>query len=186
LTAALGRSVLRFLGWRIEGSLPSIPRCVVIVAPHTSNWDFVLGLSAILVLRVRLDWLGKDAIFRFPFRRLLAWLGGIPVNRRSADKVVEDAAHHLLERDRLFLGLAPEGTRKKVERWKSGFYRIAHAAGVPIFLTSLDYRSRVLGLGPLVQPTGDYEADLRIIQARYTSAMARVPESYQDAPPVID
>ena len=186
LTAALGQGVLGLLGWRIEGTLPDLPHCVVIVAPHTSNWDFVLGLAAILALRVRLDWLGKAAISRFPFRGLLQWLGGIPVDRTNPEGVVEDALRHLRGRERLFLGLSPEGTRKRVGRWKSGFYRIAHAAGVPIFLASLDYRCRAVGLGPLVHPTGYYDSDLRGIQAHYVSAMARIPEHYQDASPMID
>ena len=178
LSRALGRSVLSLLRWRIEGVMPDIPKCVTIVAPHTSNWDFPVGLAAILALGIDVRWLGKNTIFRPPFRGLLQWLGGIPVDRQAPADVVERAVTAFRERDRLFLALAPEGTRKKVERWKSGFYRIAQGAGVPILLASLDYRTRVAELGPLFVPTGDYAADLEAMQSRFTGDMARHPALY--------
>jgi 1-acyl-sn-glycerol-3-phosphate acyltransferase len=148
------------------------------VAPHTSNWDFVVGLAAMLALGLDVRWLGKNTIFRPPFRALLQWLGGIPVDRRAADDVVEHAVAAFRDRERLFLGLAPEGTRKKVRRWKSGFYRIAQGAGVPILLAALNYRTRAVELGPLFVPTGDYEADLEVMRSRFSKAMARHPALY--------
>lgn len=178
LTRAIGRVVLALLGWRVEGVVPDIRRCVAIVAPHTSNWDFVVGLATILALGIHVRWLGKDTIFRGPFAPLLRWLGGIPVDRKNPDGVVDGAVAVLGEHDRVFLALSPEGTRRKVDRWKSGFYRIASRAGVPVFPVSLDYRPKVVGLGAPFSPTGDYEADLVAIQSRYSRAMARNPKFY--------
>lgn len=178
LLAALGRLSLSALGWRIEGELPNVPKCVIIIAPHTSNWDFVLAMATILALGVRVDWLGKDRIFRGPFVPLLRWLGGIPIDRGAPEGVVDRTVELFRARDRLFLGLSPEGTRKRVERWKSGFYRIAHGAGVPIFPVSLDHSVRVVGLRPLFAPTGDLDADVDLLRSHFTRAMARRPESY--------
>lgn len=178
LSLALGRAALACLRWRVEGEIPDVSKVVAIVAPHTSNWDFVVGLAAMLALGLRVEWLGKGTLFRPPFGALLRWLGGIPVDRSAADGVVDAAVDRFREKPTLFLGLAPEGTRKKVERWKSGFHRIARRAGVPILLVSLDYRLRVLGLGPLFTPTEDFEADLAALRSRFASGMARNPESF--------
>ncbi len=180
-TRSLGRLVLHWLGWRIEGDVPDVPRCVAIVAPHTSNWDFVIGIAALLALGLRGCWLGKHSVFRPSLRRLLRWAGGIPVDRGNPEGVVEQAVASLREVDPFFLALAPEGTRKRVERWKTGFHRIAQGAGVPIWPVSLDYRSRVFRLHPLFPPTGDIEADVARLRQLYTPAMARHPENYGDA-----
>ena len=176
--AGFGRLVLALLGWKIEGSIPDVPRLVAIVAPHTSNWDFVVGLAAVLALRLDARWLGKHTIFRPPFRGLLAWLGGIPIDRAAATDVVDQAGAAFRASDRLLLALAPEGTRRKVAKWKSGFHRIARVAGVPILLASFDYRTRVIELGPVFTPTDDFEADLAAILPRFTSAMARHPDMF--------
>ena len=178
LSAALGRGVLKALGWRIEGELPRVPRCILIVAPHTSNWDFVFGLAAKLALRLRASWLGKDSLFRFPFRGLLEFVGGIPVNRTDAAGVVASAVAGLQSKPQVFLALAPEGTRSKVSRWKTGFHRIARGAAVPICGVRLDFSRRVLGLGPLLETSDDVEGDLRIIQGWFSAEMARRPENY--------
>lgn len=180
-TRFLGRLVLRWLGWRIEGDVPDVPRCVAIVAPHTSNWDFVIGIAALLALGLRGRWLGKHSVFRPSLRGLLLWGGGIPVDRGNPEGVVEQAVASLREVEPFFLALAPEGTRKRVDRWKTGFYRIAHGAGVPIWPVSLDYRTRVFRLHPLFLPTGDFEADVRCLRRLYTPAMACHPENYGDA-----
>jgi 1-acyl-sn-glycerol-3-phosphate acyltransferase len=170
--------VLRLLGWRIEGDVPDVARCVIIVAPHTSNWDFVVGMATMFALDLRIHWLGKDALFRWPFRGLLQRLGGVPVDRTSPDGVVSQAIAHLRGSDAFFLGLSPEGTRHKVERWKSGFHRIAHGAGVPIFPVALDYRPRAVRLMGLFAPTADYEADLATLMALYSADMARNRQAY--------
>ena len=178
LTRGLGLLVLRLMRFRLVGELPPVRRCVMIAAPHTSNWDFVLGVSSMLALRLRVSWLGKHTIFRFPVAGLLRFWGGLPIDRSATEGVVESVARQLREADRLYLALSPEGTRRKVERWKSGFYRIAQAAGVPIFLVTFDYRRRQVELGPLFEPTGDFEGDLARLQARFSAEMAYRPENF--------
>jgi 1-acyl-sn-glycerol-3-phosphate acyltransferase len=175
---ALGRAGLSLLRFRIEGALPDVPKCVTIVAPHTSNWDFVVGLAAMLALGVDFRWLGKHTLFRFPFGPLLRWLGGIPVDRSAAQRVVDQAAAEFRTRERLFLAITPEGTRRPVERWKSGFYRIAANAGVPILPVSFDYSRRVVTLWPTVQPSGEYARDLPLLAARFESRMGKYPGGY--------
>jgi 1-acyl-sn-glycerol-3-phosphate acyltransferase len=175
----LGRAILAALGWHVEGEIPDIPRCVVIVAPHTSNWDFVIGLAALLALDLRVTWLGKHQIFRAPFGPLLRWLGGVAVDRSAAGGVVERAAAVLAPPHSVFLAIAPEGTRRKVEHWKSGFWRIARAAQVPIVPVAFDYRTRaVVFLGEPFLPTDDYAADLAALQRRFRAEMARNPANY--------
>jgi 1-acyl-sn-glycerol-3-phosphate acyltransferase len=173
-----GRALFALLGWRVEGQMPNIPRCVIIVAPHTSNWDFVIGLLALLALDLRVTWLGKHQIFRPPFGRLLRWLGGVPVDRSAPDGVVEQAAAVLAPPRSAFVAIAPEGTRRKVERWKSGFWRIARRAGVPILPVAFDFRTRAVVLGEPYMPIGDYAADLAELQGRFSAEMARNPGNY--------
>jgi 1-acyl-sn-glycerol-3-phosphate acyltransferase len=151
---------------------------VAIVAPHTSNWDFVVGLATLLALGLRGRFLAKDTLFRPPLGTFLRWMGGLPVDRATPDGVVEQAVSSLREGEPFVLALAPEGTRKRVERWKTGFYRIALGAGVPIWPVSLDYRTRTLRLHPALEPTGDMQADLAWLQSLYEPAMARYPEHY--------
>lgn len=178
LTRGLGLLVLRLMRFRLVGELPPVRRCVMIAAPHTSNWDFVLGVASMLALRLRVSWLGKHTIFRFPVAGLLRFWGGLPIDRGAAGGVAESVAQRMREADRLYLALSPEGTRRKVERWKSGFYRIAQAAGVPIFLVTFDYQRRQVELGPLFEPTGDFEGDLARLQARFSAEMAYHPENF--------
>ena len=178
LTRAVGRLALRLMRFRIEGQLPPVPRCVMIAAPHTSNWDFVLGVAAMLALNLRVYWLGKHTIFRFPFGGLLRFWGGVPVDRRAAEGVVETVARQMRAADRFYLALSPEGTRRKVERWTSGFHRIARAAGVPIFAVALNYERRQVELGPLYETSEDLEADLVRLQGRFSAEMAYRPENF--------
>ena len=178
LSAALGRWGLGLAGWRFEGNFPDIPKCVVIVAPHTSNWDFPVGLAAMYALGLRVAFLAKHSLFRPPFGAFLRWWGGVPVDRGAAHGVVEQSAQVMKERERLYLVVAPEGTRRKVARWKSGFYRIAHAAGVPLVPVAFDYRERVVHLMPPFEPSGDYEADLPRIQALFVGILPRNPDQF--------
>jgi 1-acyl-sn-glycerol-3-phosphate acyltransferase len=151
---------------------------VLIVAPHTSNWDFLHGLGAKGVLRLGARFLGKHTLFRGPAGSFLRWLGGIPVDRRAAHGIVGESVAAFAGAEQLCLVLTPEGTRSYVRTWKSGFYRIAVGAGVPILLVKFDYRSKSVVLGPLFQPTGDYERDLPLIQREFRREMARRPELY--------
>jgi 1-acyl-sn-glycerol-3-phosphate acyltransferase len=178
LAAALGRLMMRLGGWRVEGEVPDIPKMVLIVAPHTSNWDFLTGLSVKLAMRLGARFVGKHTLFRWPLGVFMRRLGGVPVDRAAAAGFVEETARVVRESERMTLVLAPEGTRKRSEKWKSGFYRIASAAGVPILLAGFDYARKVVIFGPLVHPTGDYEADLAEIQSHFRAGMARRPENY--------
>ena len=159
LTAWLGRSVLGLLGWRVTGRFPEISKLVVILAPHTSAWDFVIGLAAKLALRLEAAYLAKDSLFVWPLSVLLRRTGGIPVDRSGPHNLVDRLAAHFAERDRLLLALAPEGTRRRVDRWKSGFYRIAEAARVPIVPVALDYGRKAVVVGTPFTPTGDARRD---------------------------
>ena len=175
---AVGRLGLVLLRFRIEGPFPDIPRCVMIVAPHTSNWDFVVGLCAKLALGLRARFIAKHTLFRGPFGAALRWLGGMPVDRSAHGGIVESVVEALRAADRLYLVLTPEGTRRKTPAWKSGFHRIAVGAGVPILPVAFDYRKRAIVFQPLFQPSGDYEVDLTALRSGFDAAMAYRPENY--------
>ncbi len=178
LAAAFGRLVLTALGWRIEGSFPDAPKMVIIVAPHTSNWDFGVGLMAKFALRLGCGYIAKESLFWWPLGTFLRAMGGIAVNRAAAGDVVEDIARAYREREQLALVITPEGTRSRVAQWKSGFHRIARAAGVPVVLAVFDYGRKVVRMGPSFPATADYEADLKAIQAHVSASMARHPARY--------
>jgi 1-acyl-sn-glycerol-3-phosphate acyltransferase len=153
--------------------MPDIAKAVVIVAPHTSNWDFIVGVTAKFALGLDISWLGKHTVFRRPTGGLMRWLGGIPVDRRQAQGVVRQCVEEFQRRSRLLLGLSPEGTRSQVQRWRTGFYHIALGAGVPIVLVSFDYARRVIGLGPVVEPSGRLDEDLERMQAHYQTVVPK-------------
>jgi 1-acyl-sn-glycerol-3-phosphate acyltransferase len=171
----LARRLFQLLGWRFEGEFPDEPKLVAIVAPHTSNWDFPLGLLAKWALRLELSWLGKDTLFRPPFGFLMRRLGGIAVNRRASNNVVDQMIDVFHARERLVLVIAPEGTRKKVAEWKSGFLHIARGAGVPILLIGFDWRRRVIRLGPAVLPRDDTDAQMQEIRDMYAGVTGKHP-----------
>jgi 1-acyl-sn-glycerol-3-phosphate acyltransferase len=162
----VGRMVLRAMGWRIDGRIPDLRKMVIIAAPHTTNWDFIVGIAAKLALELRVLWLGKHSLFRFPLGTVLRALGGLPVDRSTSHNVVESIVREFDSRERLILGLAPEGTRKRVPRWRTGFYHIARAAKVPIVTVALNWEARALQIGPPFATTGDVDADLRELQRR--------------------
>ena len=166
----MGKLYLRWGGWRFEGTFPEVPKCVIIVAPHTSNWDFSLGLAVIFALELRASWLGKHTIFIAPFKGILRWLGGIPVNRAASHGVVGECVKAFQAAPTLFLTVAPEGTRKGVSQWKTGFYVIASKAAVPILPVTFDFGRKVIRLMPLFQPSGDLDADLPVIQGLFTGS----------------
>ena len=178
LSRGLGKAVLKIMRWDLEGELPNLPKFLIIGAPHTSNWDFVLAIAALLALGLEARWLGKDTIFRPPFGRLMRWLGGIPVDRKARHGVVAQTIDAFAQRDRFVVGVAPEGTRKRVEHWKTGFYHVAQGAGVPIVPAYFDYPRKVLGFGPLFEPTGNLEADLEILKAFYAPFAGKKPDQF--------
>lgn len=165
---ALGRAYLRLSGWRIEGTFPADPKYVVIVAPHTSNWDFTLGVAVVFAVELRVSWLGKHRLFKAPFKKFLRWMGGIPVDRGASHGVVGECVRAFESAPDLMLALAPEGTRKGVSQWKTGFYLIASKAGVPIMPVGFDYREHVVRLMPLFKPSGNLEQDLPLIKALFS------------------
>ena len=176
----LGRTALRLGGWRIVGRLPDVPRYVLIVAPHTSNWDFFVGLAAKFALGLKAAWLGKHTLFRGPIGWMLRGLGGIPVDRSRPDGTVEAVLAQMQGSERFILALAPEGTRRRIEGWKSGFHRIAVAAGVPILPVSFDWSSRTIDLGTPFLPNGDPASDIPRLRALYRKDMAKHPEYFAD------
>jgi len=174
LSKWLGRSVLRLLGWRVIGELPQAPKVLVIAAPHSSNLDAVVGFAAVLAMGLNVSWMGKDSLFRGPLKWLARWGGGIPVNRSgSARGQVQSAIAEFNRRETFWCALAPEGTRKPVERWRTGFYRIAEGAKVPLILCHFDYPSRIVGMGPLFHLSGDMPTDLALINAHYAPYLGK-------------
>ena len=164
----LGRTILRALGWRMVGGFPDIPKAVVIAAPHSSNWDGLLGFAAKFGMGVKLSILGKDALIRIPLLgSLLRWQGVIPVDRSAAHGVVGQAAEAIRNAERMWYAIAPEGTRKWVERWKPGFWHIARNAGVPVVPAYFDYANKVIGIGPPFELGDDMHADIARIQRWY-------------------
>jgi 1-acyl-sn-glycerol-3-phosphate acyltransferase len=155
------------VGWRLEGELPPEAKAVVIAAPHTSWWDAVLMLAVAWSLRIRLSWMVKSGAFRWPFRRVLRWLGAVPVVRHQRRDTVEQLAARFERSATLYLAIAPAGTRAHSDHWKSGFYNIAHRAGVPIIPSFLDYGRRIGGVGPSLRPSGDRCADMDVLRAFY-------------------
>lgn len=175
----VGRAILGALGWRLDIRLPDLPRFVVIGVPHTSNWDFVVGIATIFVIRVRIRWWVKHTVYRRGLRRIVDWLGGIPINRSASHGVVEQTVDEFRREPQLVLGLTPEGTRSRVEQWKRGFYHVAQQANVPIVLAYFDYRNKVVGAGECIWPTGDYAADTaRMLDFYRDRAVAKRPELY--------
>jgi 1-acyl-sn-glycerol-3-phosphate acyltransferase len=165
---AVGRAVLKLFGWKSEGSVPPVAKAVIIAAPHTSNWDLPFTLAIAYDLGVELNWVAKKELFKQPFKGFFHWLGGIPVDRSKKEGFTSAVAGMLRKSDNLYLVIAPEGTRAKVARWKTGFYHIAVEANVPIVLGYLDYEKKTGGMGHLFYPTGDLEKDFAQIREFYS------------------
>jgi 1-acyl-sn-glycerol-3-phosphate acyltransferase len=165
--------LLELLGWRVEGELPDLPRFVVAVGPHTSNWDFVVGGAAMFALDLRLSFLSKHTLFRWPFGGVLAWMGGIPVDRTQPHGVVGESVAAFLREPRHVLAVAPEGTRRPGAPMRSGFLHIARGAGVPVVLATLDYADRRIRLGPAFTPGEDVERDLGRVREHFAAVRGR-------------
>lgn len=172
--------VARFLlwlgGWTVVGEIPNIRKAVVIAAPHTSNWDGFWAIVYVTSIRLDVRWFIKDSMFWFPMGSLLRSFGAIPLNRKRARSAVAEAITAFDTHERFYFGLAPEGTRSKRPGWKSGFYRIAEGANVPVVFGFLDFGNKRLGLGPILTLTGDKEADMKICRSFYGSISGRCPE----------
>jgi 1-acyl-sn-glycerol-3-phosphate acyltransferase len=164
---ALGNLGLALFGWRIEGQFPDRAKLVVIVAPHTSNWDFPIGISAVFALGLRVRFLGKDALFRGPLGWLMRWFGGMPVVRESPQGAVSQVVSMIEAEPAIFLAITPAGTRSSAVTWRSGFYHIAHAARVPILPIAFDGERRLIRLFAPFDTSGDYDADIPKLLALY-------------------
>lgn len=169
---------LRAIGWKPGGAAPTAPKFVLIAAPHTSNFDFILLIAIALVFRVKLYWMGKDALFRGIKGPLARFLGGVSIDRSRKNGVVGQTIDLLNSSDRLVITVPAEGTRSKGEYWKSGFYHMAHGAQVPVVMGFLDYTKKVGGFGPELIPTGDIQADMKVIAEFYDPIGARYPDQY--------
>jgi 1-acyl-sn-glycerol-3-phosphate acyltransferase len=173
LMRAVGRGTLRLLGWRLEGEIPNFPKLVIAVAPHTSNWDFVVGAATMFALDLKLTFIGKHTLFQGPFAGMFRWMGGVPVDRTKPHGVVGDAVRAFETIDRRILAIAPQGTRSPVPHFKSGFLHIARGARVPVLLASLDYGHHVVRFGPLIWPAEDVEAERERIEALFSTVKGR-------------
>jgi len=178
LLPALGRAALWLSGWKIRGELPELPKYIIIVAPHTSNWDFPVGVAALFALDLEAHWFGKDAIFREPFGTILRMFGGRPVHRETPEGVVAEVAAAVRAEPQFVLALAPEGTRKQVDHWRTGFYRIAEAADVPVVPVWFDWSRREIGLNAPIRVTGNFASDVAALQALFRPEMARNPKGF--------
>ena len=174
----LGAALLRLAGWKVVLAQPVPARCVAIFYPHTSNWDTVVGLCAKFMFGVRFRFVGKDTLFRVPLiGPLLVRWGGVPVNRREPVGFIRQMQGEFARNAEFRLAIAPEGTRGRMPHWKSGFYRLARAAGVPLALAYADYPRREIGIGGYLDLTGDVAADMARIRAFYADKRGRRPEN---------
>ena len=165
--APICRWIFTRSGWRMAGQFPDVAKLVVIAAPHSSNWDVVWGLLLKVGLRLDVHFIGKREAFFWPLGSLLRKVGGLPIDRKAAHGVVGEMARQFATHERFWLAVAPEGTRKKVNKWKSGFWHIARAANVPILPIYFHYPEKTIGFGPLLYPTADGDADMARIREFY-------------------
>lgn len=172
------RAVFRMAGWDVEGQIPNLSKFVIIGAPHTSNWDFPVAMAFVLAVGLDAHWIGKHTLFRWPFGGFMRWLGGTPVVRSEQRGVVDQVVEQFEDHERMVFGLSPEGTRKRVERWKTGFYHIALGAGVPILPGYFDYPRKMIGFGAPLMPTGDLEADIETLKAFYAPFRGKKPDQF--------
>lgn len=177
VTCFLGRSLLGLFGWQVVGHVPNKPKVIIAAAPHTSNWDFILAMLVILSLGLRASYLMKKEAFFWPFAGLFKWLGGVPVARGKTIGLVDSLVEWLNQREKAWLLMTPDGTRRRVARYKTGFLRVAELADVPVLLVAWDYPSKRVVIDEVWALTGDHEADAKAIRehlnSRYTG---RIPD----------
>jgi 1-acyl-sn-glycerol-3-phosphate acyltransferase len=172
----LARLILRVGGWTAVGGMPDVPKAIILAAPHTSNWDGFWALVYIVAISADIHFFAKKSLFWFPLGNVLRGLHSIPLDRSRAGSAVQLAIDLFNEQDSFYFGLAPEGTRKKTPGWKSGFYRIAAGARVPVYLGFLDYKHKRLGIGPRLDLSGDPKADLDVCRNFYADVEGLWPE----------
>ena len=183
------RSILlwyRWSGWRPQGVLPDVPKMVIVGASHTSNWDFLVFLGTVHAVGRKVRFIGKHSLFRWPLGGFMRALGGVPVNRSAPRNLVSQIAEQFSSNDDFVLIVAAEGTRSRTTRWRTGFYQIAIAAGVPIVCAGPDYPSKRGVFGPVIYPTGDYDRDMAPAFAFFRSLRPRHPERAAFPDPVVE
>ena len=173
--AALGRAVLRLMRFRVEGEVPDLARFVIAVAPHTSNWDFVVGAAVMFALELKVAFIAKHTLFRGPFGAVIRWMGGIPVDRSRPHGLVAEAVRGFSRVQGLVLALAPQGTRNPAARFRSGFLHIARGAGVPVVPAALDWGQRRVRFGPAFAPGADIEQELARAEMFFAAVRGRRP-----------
>ena len=176
LAQLLGQLVLSVFGWRKAGQVPSARNIVIIAAPHTTNWDFIFLLAAAYSFGISVNWLGKDSLFRSPLGSILRFLGGVPVDRSKRNNLVQSLSAQIEHGSGIALVIPPSGTRRKTEHWKSGFYRIAEAAQIPLVCGYLDYQKKEAGLGLAFLPS-DLSQDMNRIREFYEPIVGKYPEN---------
>ena len=177
----LGRSLLSILGWKVTGIIKNDQaknNLVVIVAPHTSNWDGILGIAALAGLDAKITFIGKDTVFKYGLGPLLRYVGGIPVNRKNPGGIIKDAIDQLKIRKGSLIAMSPEGTRAKVKEWKTGFLRIASEIKADIVPASLDFKKKEILLGEIFKPSGDNTKDILDLKQYYSAFAAKHPEKF--------
>lgn len=171
----IARAIFRAISWDYQLTLPENPKFIVIGAPHTSNMDFVFMLLLKFATGLKIHWIGKHTIFKPPFGGLMRRLGGIPVDRRTSSNMVDSIVRVINQQDKYIVAIAPEGTRSKSKYWRTGFYYIALGAEIPIALGFIDYKKKLVGIGPSFYPTGDIYSDFSGIQEFYAEMTGKYP-----------
>ncbi len=172
----LARFIFWVAGWKVTGEVPNLPKMLLIGVPHTSNWDGAIFYLFTLAMRTYIQFLGKHTLFKPPFGGLMRMAGGVPINRTTTVNAVDQVVAAFNAHERMALIVAPEGTRSLTQYWKTGFYYIALGAKVPIVMAYVDFSRRQCGVGPYFMPTGDIEADFKLIQEFYADKVGRHPE----------
>lgn len=176
MLSRLSMWILNLLGWTIRADLPDLKKYVVIAAPHTSNWDFPLGILAAKAMYLEVHWMGKHSLFRWPYGWFFRAIGGTPIHRVRGQNYIRQMADLFDRSEHLVLALAPEGTRSKTDHWKTGFHYIARAANVPIVMAYLDFGNKQVGIGEILHPGDDIEADFKLIRQYYADKHGKNPE----------
>ena len=182
-----GPEIVRFIcgiylalaGWKLRGDFPALDKAVLVAAPHTSNWDGLNMLATAGYYRVKLRWMGKKSLTTGPFGGVIKWLGCVPIDRSAANDVVRVMTDAFAAAPKMILAIPPEGTRSATREWKTGFYHIARAANVPLILSVLDYGAKTVSLAAVISPSGDYDADLRVIQSYYATATGKHADKFK-------
>lgn len=165
--------ILKMLGWRVEGEVPEISKYVLIGAPHTSNWDFMYTLLSLSSIGLKFNWVAKHTLFFWPLGVLFRAIGGIPVDRQSGTAFLKKCISLFKERENFIMAISPEGTRSYTKHWKTGFYMLAVKAEVPVVMGYIDYPAKVVGVGGILNPTGNLAEDMKVVEAYYAGKNGR-------------